>query len=256
VVGLAKLTRLTSLTLQGHFFNATNALGQLLAEPLPLQQLRLEKCCDDGLQPLNMASLTQLTQFSSDAALDDATVLPAQLQRLYLRHRGSCYHRGLQPVLQLQQLQHLEVTFTQRLFCGRPITMHLPSMRDALTRLALLPALQHVKLEYTVFAQFPMVPQPAQLLAAGTAEAWGQISQLRELKVQFWNVGADTRSIEQIVAGLAAATSLTMLTLQPDWKLARSCDAALTKAVPKLQPLQHLWSCCSAAYAAQSAWQR
>jgi hypothetical protein len=41
--------------------------------------------------------------------------------------------------------------------------------------LALLPALQHVKLKYTVFAATPFVPQAAQLLAVGTAEAWGLI---------------------------------------------------------------------------------
>jgi hypothetical protein len=74
--------------LQGDWGGETNPLQQLLAAPLPLQQLRLENCYNSAvLPPLNMASLNQLTQFSSDAALDDATVLPAQLQRLYVRNR-------------------------------------------------------------------------------------------------------------------------------------------------------------------------
>jgi hypothetical protein len=168
-------------------------LQELLATPLLLQQLHLD--CDKEqcarLSALDMASLTQLKQFRCDAVLDDATVLPAQLQRLYLTHRGA-FACGFQPVL---QLQHLEVTFDQHVRCGkleelrmyRHRTPVLNTLQDALTRLALLPALQHVKLQYIGTVREAVTPER---LAAGTAKAWGQIPQLRELKVQFLHDGA------------------------------------------------------------------
>jgi hypothetical protein len=50
----------------------------------------------------------------------------------------------------------------------------------------------------------------------------------------------DTWCMDQIIAGLAAATSLTMLSLQPELKRVRGCGAALAQVVPNLQQLQHL----------------
>jgi hypothetical protein len=96
-------------------------------------------------------------------------------------------------------------------------------LEDALTRLALLPALQHVKLEYLAT---PGGLVTDDLLAAGTARAWGQLPQLRELRLRFKVSAAHTWQMEQVLEGLATATSLTMLHLQPFLKLADSCEAA------------------------------
>jgi hypothetical protein len=238
LAGVAQLTRLTSLTLQGDWRSQQQQLQQLLEAPLPLQQLHLENSdMRARLPPLNMARLTQLKQLSCSAVFDDdATVLPAQLQRLYLTDCGTGQSSGLQPVLMLQQLQHLEVTFQEQ----QPADVTLERaflLRDALTRLALLPALQHVKLEYAATQEWPLA---ALHLATLTARAWGQMPQLRELRVRFSYGGG----MEAIIAGLAAATSLTMLSIRPgaSWhfKLDHSYNAAFTEVLPKLQQLQHL----------------
>jgi hypothetical protein len=220
LTGVAQLTRLTSLTLEGDWAGQQEPLQLLLAARLPLQQLHLgleNRDRSAAVPPHYLTSLgcTQLKQLSCNAVLDDATVLPAHQQRLCLMGCGS----GLKPVLQLQQLQQLKVTFQpleqQPTAAAQLGVTHWQErsllLRDALTGLALLPALQHVSLDYTSTDGFP-----AQLLAAGSAGAWGQMPQLRELRLRFPTGGGDTRSIEQIFEGLAAATSLTMLSLQPD----------------------------------------
>jgi hypothetical protein len=185
-----------------------------------------------------MDSLTRLTQLTFhlefDVEFGNATVLPAQLQRLYLIDRGTSWGSVLQPVLKLQQLQQLEVTFQQQQQRSSDPPMHALVLQNALPRLALLPALQHVKVEYLAT---DAVPEAAQQLAAGTPVAWGQMPQLRNLRLQFQNYGPYPQ-LEQIVAGLAACTSLTMLALQ-HYKPVDG-DAALAQAVPKLQQLRHL----------------
>jgi hypothetical protein len=149
-----------------------------------------------------MASLTQLKELRLDARFDaefdDGTVLPAQLQRLLLTFSGTGRHSGLRPVLQLQQLQHLELTFPEDLAQLWARYVCLPLLEDALTRLALLPALQHVKLEYLAT---PGGLVTDDLLAAGTARAWGQMPQLRELRLRFKVSAAHTWQMEQILSG-------------------------------------------------------
>jgi hypothetical protein len=243
LAGVSQLKRLTSLTLQGDWGDQLELLQQLLAAPMPLQQLHLglaKQATSACLPPLNMASLTQLKQLRLDAKFDadfdDDTVLPAQLQRLRLTYSGtgSGTGSGLQPVLKLQQLQHLEVTFKEQQPQLESTPVHSILLRDALTRLALLPALQHVKLEYISTRG---VLRAVQALAAGSAGAWGQMPQLRALRLRFQNGGVSTQHIDTLLEGLSAATNLTKLSLQPRKWL---CDAALAQVVPKLQQLQHL----------------
>jgi hypothetical protein len=247
LAGVAQLKRLTSLTLQGDWGDQQELLQQLLAAPMPLQQLHLglaKQATSACLPPLNMASLTQLKQLRLDAKFeadfDDDTVLPAQLQRLRLTYSGT--GSGLQPVLKLQQLQHLEVTFKEQQPQLELTPERSTMLRDALTRLALLPALQHVKLEYI---STHGVVNAVQVLAAGSAGAWGQMPQLRDLGLRLLNVGLSTQHMDKLLEGLSAATSLTKLSLQPRGWLCRqpivkTCNAALAQVVPKLQQLQHL----------------
>jgi hypothetical protein len=135
---------------------------------------------------VDMHRMTQLTQFIADAVLLEGSVLPQQLRQLQLNE----VHTGpqLAVIFPLQQLTALKVGVgTQQ--------------QELLQRLAQLPALQQLQLEY----------QTAEA-AAATAPAWAQLPSLCEVCAK---LGHTTwQQMAAIVAGLAAATSLTQLTFQ------------------------------------------
>jgi flagellar motor protein MotB len=173
------------------------ALQQLLAQPLPLQNLELRLGCK--LPVLDMSNLTQLKQLSIGHSLvDDDSLLPATLQQLDF-HAWSSAH-SLAPVtrLQLQQLQHLTlcVDFDQP---------------QQLLQLAQLPALQHLSLRYV----HRHSTKPGQA-AVATASAWPLLPQLQELIVRV--VLPYRHEMAHILDGIAAATSLTELELKVDFE--------------------------------------
>jgi hypothetical protein len=201
---LEHLSGLTKLNIVGYKDvqdkdDADTALQQLLSLPLPLplplpQQLHLEDSLDsDSVEPsaqpalqLDMRRMTQLTQFTADVVLLEGSMLPQQLQQLEL----SQVHTGpqLAVVMRLKQLTALKIGVQTQ-------------QQQLLLRLAHLPALQQLRLEY----------QAAEA-AAATAPTWVQLPPLREVCAR---LGHTTRQqMAAIVAGLAAATSLTGLTFQ------------------------------------------
>jgi hypothetical protein len=181
--GIAQLTGLTALELGPCWWDVDEPLQQLLAQRLPLRRL----CLNMALPVLDMTALASLTELRLDnyKELQPNSKLPAQLQRFCVL---KCVDTSA--LLGLQQLQHvhLGVDF---------------SNPEQLRCLAQLPALQHVSLEYrdAVFA----VP---------AAPAWQHLPQLSELTVTYYDDHPSLQEVAAILAGIAAATSLTKLDLQ------------------------------------------
>jgi hypothetical protein len=172
------------------------ALQQLLAQPLPLKSLQLPVFDDFQLPVLNMALLTNLTELRTEGGeLAEATVLPAQLKRL----QCCAGTHSMAPLtqLELKQLQHLSVRVNYEQLCHKP---------QLLLQLAQLPALTHIALQYDVYCEVDP--------AAATARAWPLLPQQRELAILNSVSGPpDQPQWEAMIAGVAAAASLTKLTL-------------------------------------------
>jgi hypothetical protein len=188
LAGLAQLSQLTSLELEHYARQASQAgdpqqLQQLLAQPLPLRVLHLH-IGGSELPQLDMSNLTQLQVFSSWSQLD--ATFPPQLQQLTLG--GISTEQQVEAVLKLQQLQRLKFD----------VCLPQPQL---LARLAQLPALQHLVLQYNYRVSE----------AAATASAWQQLPALRELDLDFEGEEASMQDWEAILNGLAAATSVTRL---------------------------------------------
>jgi hypothetical protein len=171
------------------------ALQQLLAQPLPLKSLQLPDSDNYPLPVLNMALLTNLTELSAGLGeIAAATVLPAQLQRLQFNCCAGAHSMAPLTRLELKQLQHLSV----RVDFDQP---------QLLLQLAQLPALTHLALQYDAYCK-GLDP------AAATASAWSLLPQLRELEIGHPAAMLPSQpQWEAILAGAAAATSLTKLTL-------------------------------------------
>jgi hypothetical protein len=170
--------------------SSTVALQQLLAQPLPLKSLQRSRCGSYQLPVLNMALLTNLTELSTGCCvLAEATVLPAQLQRLQFWAEA----HSMEPLtrLELKQLQHLSLR----------VDFEQPQL---LLQLAQLPALTHLALQYDKHSDG--------LPAAATASAWPLLPQLRELEIE-GDAPHRQPEWEAILAGAAAAAGLTKLAL-------------------------------------------
>jgi hypothetical protein len=88
----------------------SGALQQLLAQPLPLKSLQLPARLSYRLPVLNMALLTKLTELSTgNCELPEASVLPAQLQRLQFNSWAEAHSLDPLTRLQLKQLQRLSL---------------------------------------------------------------------------------------------------------------------------------------------------
>jgi hypothetical protein len=186
---VAQLVRLTKLTLEGAWPDM--ALRELLTAALPLQHLDLGKVDSvvfhDSHEPvLDMHGLSQLQELAI-VEVPGGCLLPPQLWRLTLitmKHAGS-----LSAVMALSQLQELSLG---------------PELRDPVLLLPLgqLPALTHLALEYLEADR-----------AAATAAAWPQLSQLRQLRVEYMDE-ADSEEQATILAAVSTCTGLTKLQLQ------------------------------------------
>jgi hypothetical protein len=168
------------------------ALQQLLEQPLPLRSLRLPDYASFRLPVLNMALLTKLSELDTGMwELEDASVLPAQLQ--HVRFYSWVGADSMAPLtrLQLQQLQRLSVR----------VDFEQPQL---LLQLVRLPALTHLALQYDDFCEGGA--------AAATASAWPLLPQLRQLEIDQHTPPSQPRW-EAMLAGAAAATGLTKLTL-------------------------------------------
>jgi hypothetical protein len=181
--GIAQLTDLTALELSWYGYRADEPLQHLLSQSLPLRRL----CFRMNLPVLDMTALTTLKELTcrEDTALKPGSKLPAQLQQFCSEY---CEDTG--PLVGLQQLQHLSLG----------VVLEDP---EQLRCLAQLPALSHVSLQYWDAS-----------CAAPTAPAWQQLSQLSELSVEFINDNPSAQDMAAILAGVAAATSLTKLNLE------------------------------------------
>jgi hypothetical protein len=240
LTALAQLRQLTFLELSGDWQEAglagrqLEALGQfrhsqpaavqqLLEQPLPLRELTLwHGSC--RLPVLDMALLTKLTKLDvCQCALAEASVVPAQLQRLTLATWDD--DRSLAPVtrLQLQQLEHLRLRVE-----------FMP--QQPLLQLAQLPALQHLALEYSSATE----------AAAATASAWPLLPQLRELVIHHGTTNHLPYRVgwAAIMAGIAAATNVTSLKLDPRVHIADDPAVPwyLSLAPASLARLQHVRS--------------
>jgi hypothetical protein len=188
--GIAQLTGLTSLELGRDWERVNKPLQQLLSQSLPLRRLCL------GLESaaLDMTALASLTELILDDTCDSlrpGSKLPAQLQRVCLLR---C--KDTSPLLGLQQLQHVSLG----------VGFEDPEQLRCLAR---LPALRHLSLEYWDVVH-----------AAATAPAWQHLSHLSELTMEYENDDPSVQQMAAILAGVAAATSLTKLSLD-----ARAYDA-------------------------------
>jgi hypothetical protein len=182
--GIAQLTGLTSLELANGWRGLDEPLQQLLSQSLPLRRLRFRT----DIPMLDMTALASLSELVCDEGYELAPglKLPAQLQRF----NCSANCRDTSALLGLQQLQHVCIC----------VALEDP---DQLRCLAQLPALRHVSLEYWDAA-----------CAAPTAPAWQHLSQLSELDLAYPNDNPSTQEMAAILAGVAAATSLTKLSLE------------------------------------------
>jgi hypothetical protein len=173
----------------------SDALQQLLAQPLPLKSLQLSVYDSYQLPVLNMGLLTNLTELSTGRCLlEAATVLPAQLQRLHIHSWAGAHSMAPLTLVELQQLQHLSVR----------VDFEQPQL---LLQLAQLPALTHLALQYDDFCEGQA--------AAATASAWPMLPQLRELEIVH-DEPPSQPAWEAILAGAAAAGGLTKLTCLQD----------------------------------------
>jgi hypothetical protein len=188
---ISQLSQLTSLSLTGSW-SAFEQLQQLLAQPLPLQQLQ-EVVLNMGISRFALPSLvhlTRLTHLSSTGSMCKGAALPSQLQRLQV---DLCIDLGL--VLPLQQLQQLTITLES--------LKEAPDFQQAqLLQLAQLPALKVLELNYRGEAA----------AAAAAAPTWVLLPQLRSLSFLVWACyvrAADRQRMAAIFEGVAAATQLT-----------------------------------------------
>jgi hypothetical protein len=196
LAGVAQLSQLTALTLQGWWDGIKQPLEQLLAQQLPLRKLDVSMRDDirDSPQPvLDIKHLTTLEQLSTVGQLPEGSALPAQLKQLQLEQCSASNFAAVMPLQQLQRLNLYIVT----------------DSAGEVARLAQLPALQHLTLSYTTLR-----------LAAATAHVWRQLPQLQELHVKEMddNDPGMVVQTQSILAGIAAATSLTHLHLH-SWSL-------------------------------------
>jgi hypothetical protein len=174
----------------GNWKRVDAALQQLLQQPLLLRQLQID--LSEGYYPLpnlDMSELEHLTAFVTSSSLHEDLVLPPQLQRLQF---GECKEaQQLAAVMPLQQLQQLRF----RVEFG---------YEEPLLELVQLPALQQLALEYT-----------SAFTAAAAAPAWQQLPQLCELTLRYEDGCFHTRrDMADILAGVAASTSLTKLRME------------------------------------------
>jgi hypothetical protein len=169
--GIAQLSLLTKLSLEGawqgpdsgvalrarpHNAAVSDALKQLLQQPLPLRQLHLGFSGGYRPQELSLAALTQLTQLHIGPSVvgQAPVVLPVQLLQLKW---GKCTARNVRSVVPLQQLQQLK------------LHVAFDDVR-ALVQLTQLQALTELALTYDDAEQM-----------FETRSAWKQLPQLREL---------------------------------------------------------------------------
>jgi hypothetical protein len=215
LAGPAQLSRLTSLRLTGGRAGIRKQLQQLLALPLPLQQLEayvldIRDVTSTVVTRLpSLAHLTQVTELILTQDLSKTAALPPQLQALHL---SECRH--LAPVLELQQLQRLTL-------CPEYTTAE--QQRQVL-QLAKLPSLQELQLSYRFF-----------WAAAAAAPTWALLPQLRGLIVERFMTtvyrmdAPEQQHIAAALAGAAAATQLTSLQLG-----SRCLDLPLLQQQPQL----------------------
>jgi hypothetical protein len=186
LAGIVQLSQLTSLRLEGMWSELDESLQQLLAQPLPLQQLHLELICTWGSEPvLQLAAQSQLTQLIYSEDLSEQTTLPQQLLHL------ECWQpQGISffTVLELQQLQRLRILADS-------------VSQSELLQVAQLPALQQLALMYNDLQG-----------ASRAASCWAQLPQLCEFIVDNHGL-ARRRRLPGVLAGITAATSLTKLVL-------------------------------------------
>ncbi|KAF6253490.1 hypothetical protein COO60DRAFT_417117 [Scenedesmus sp. NREL 46B-D3] len=205
LAGLVQLRQLTTLKLEGQWYNINEEVQQLLDCQLPLRHLEMDGAVGGAdMKPQSITHLTQLTQLSIVHEVDRGVALPAQLQRLCL---VNCFY--LAPVLALQQLQHLTLApFYDDAFVPGPHELW------RVQELAQLPALQTLTLIYADLHD-----------AAATAWTWALMPQLQDLSVEYsyskvygvYGLQAEQDLCEHqaaaILAGAAAATHLTALQL-------------------------------------------
>jgi hypothetical protein len=181
--GIAQLTGLTALELGQGWWDVDKQLQQLLLQNLPLRRLCL-RMVPPVLDMTALARLTDLTLDNDVFGVAPGSKLPAQVQRVRLS-----YCEDTSALLGLQQLQHVSLG----------VGFEDP---EQLRCLAQLPALQHLSLEYWDVTH-----------AAPTAPAWQHLSQLSELSVEQERDDPSPQEFAAILAGVAAATSLTKLSL-------------------------------------------
>jgi hypothetical protein len=207
--GVAQLSHLTSLQLAGEWSERMRPLQLLLAQPLPLLQLHLDMF---DLLVLDTSGLTQLTQLVV-GDLPEGSKLPNQLQHLHLlAMRGTSILEPAMRQQQLQQIQHLAFYVGSASLASDMADEPAPSdeqqqQRGAvdtalLLRVGALPKLRSLQLEY-------LAPK----VAAATAAAWRQLPQLDNLDMSFRIGYPIEQQMTAILAGVAAATSLTKLHL-------------------------------------------
>jgi hypothetical protein len=196
LAGVAQLSKLTQLQIGNigidcMLSDVHEPLQQLLAQPLPLRKLQVDM---QDLQPLDLTALTQLEELVTDG-FDWLSKLPTQLRSVKLTAvRSDGRYGSLQPLIELQQLQHFEVC----------IDVDYTATSGVLMLTQRLQRLTHLALRYT-FARD----------AAAASETWRQLPQLRELSFEFEEgVRVHRWEVSDIVAGVAAATSLTKLALE------------------------------------------
>uniref|UniRef100_A0A383VAA8 F-box domain-containing protein n=1 Tax=Tetradesmus obliquus TaxID=3088 RepID=A0A383VAA8_TETOB len=221
LAGLSQLTQLTLLELNNTCVQDA-VLQQLVAQPLPLQVLRIPFA--NWTQLLDLSHFTQLQEFSNGQSCRNGalnTAFPPQLQSLEAAPLN--FAEDIQALLQLQQLRSLD--FEDNV--GQP---------RLLLRLAQLPALQQLCLRYTDFDA-----------AAGAAAAWRQLPQLQNLAIsRVGDYPADLANLlsrqqwQAICSGLAGCTSLTHLHLE----VAVRHEAAQQQGVAQMQnAVEHVELC-------------
>jgi hypothetical protein len=233
---LGQLSHLTHLELcaEDVWHNAAHAAAILQQLPPLLRRLRLDLGAADNIEdlPLDMGHLTQLEKLDLTAGLAEGTVLPPQLQRLSLPHYpGYRLHApALAAVMHLQQLTFLSFGMEYQ---------EQELLLSDLLRLAQLPALQQLCLQYQIYP----VEGLGNFLAMSSA--WAKLPQLRELSVYAMQDGTTTmQQTAAILADVAAATTLTKLSLS----LACPRDAHevdVCRRLAGLTGLKHLVLGCS-----------
>jgi hypothetical protein len=227
LAGIAQLSCLTSLDLsiracdEWEEHSSSQAAGglhitqQAIARQLQLRQLKLhvsppahwENSAYDS-PALDLASLTQLTELHLDE-LSASTVLPRQLQRLYME-TSMLTKRDIYYLASLPQLQHLHISH-----CNS-------SDLTSLTALGSLQSFQcevwdHKQAELLGLAQVPLQKLALRYwnlptTAADNAAAWSKLPQLQELHVLTDSYRPSKQQMSSILAGLTACSSLTKLT--------------------------------------------